>query len=110
MLQNELDQIVKEWDVHKIRKTKNAVSPSGRPYVMFRFPEIYGCEDYLLEANLDDIRACREECTFLNTTCDTDAHELCEIILLERNMNKPEVPNEAVNMYLLLRTEINSLL
>lgn len=97
---------MEEWDVHRIRKTRNTISPSGKPIIKYNFPELYSCNNYLVHANYGDINKCLEECTFFETPCDEDIYELCQIIISEQNITKPETPDDAVNLYILLKREI----
>lgn len=49
IVQKRLDELVKESELHKIRKQKKILLPSGaRRIDMYRFPEKHGCSANLL--------------------------------------------------------------
>ncbi|XP_031351071.1 uncharacterized protein LOC116176587 [Photinus pyralis] len=110
IIQRELDLVVQEWGAHRITKSKNSISPSGRPIVMYNLPELYGSEDNLVRVFSASILSCKEECLSLKSSCDEDVNDLCNIILSELDMSKPHDPYDAVNLYVKLRTEILDLL
>lgn len=45
--QRELQQVAHLWNCHRIRPSRNAVSPSGRPLIMYSFPHLFGTTNYL---------------------------------------------------------------
>ncbi|XP_047246888.1 uncharacterized protein LOC124883696 isoform X1 [Girardinichthys multiradiatus] len=61
LIQDELDDVVHTWNSHKIRPSGGA--SSGRPVVMYSFPELHRAEDRLKPVFMDEISVCMEECT-----------------------------------------------
>ncbi|KAI4800026.1 hypothetical protein KUCAC02_016563 [Chaenocephalus aceratus] len=62
IIQDELDETTCVWDSHVIRPSKNDRVPSGRPKVMYMFPELYTTEDCIspvegADAQLNTIRS-----------------------------------------------------
>ncbi|XP_031333807.1 uncharacterized protein LOC116176151 [Photinus pyralis] len=111
LIQNELNTIVLEWNSHYIRKNKNGTCPPGRPDLLYNFPEVYNCENYITEINSLHVQNCEDECIFLNSPCaDEDVFNLCQIIAFEMNHNKPSDVFEAITLYTNLRNQILSLL
>ena len=54
IIQEELDQIKYEWNNHTIRiQRRNPVEcPSGKPEIMFFYPELYGIYFFFAKVNL----------------------------------------------------------
>ena len=42
VIQNELNKIAREWNFHRVRKSKQAESPAGIPELLYHAPEIEG--------------------------------------------------------------------
>lgn len=104
--QDELDQIALEWNIHKVRKTKNAIGSAGRPAVMYEMPSLYGCDDYLLKIPSFAIDALQSECLFIETPCDKDFHELCCLVMEENNLIRPCDPYSGIDFYVTLRNKL----
>ncbi|CAH1114742.1 unnamed protein product [Psylliodes chrysocephalus] len=110
LIQKNLDQVVLEWNIHKIRRLKNTVSPSGRPCIMYEMPSIYKTRSYMVGVPNFAIEALRSECKFLKYPCDQDVFDLCNILLVENNWEKGSDPHEAVDLYIQLRNVLKSIL
>jgi hypothetical protein len=107
-LQNDLDDMMDTWNQHLIRPSHNARSPSGRPNVMYRLPALYGTRDYLSHVLPDDIAVCMEECLFRELVpCDRDVYDMSILIMHENELDFPQDPDSAVELYLELRQRIN---
>lgn len=70
--QTELEQVVHEWNIHKISKTRNSISPTGRPALMYEVPSLYGAKSYLVPVPTFAIEELSSNCTFLNYPCNDD--------------------------------------
>lgn len=108
--QKELQTVQFEWNTHRIRNSRNAIAPSGRPVILFELPEACDTRNYLHEVSAERISMCKEYCTYHILPCDTDIFELCRIIMEENGYLPPKDPYEAADLYLYLRREINNLL
>ncbi|KAF7709824.1 hypothetical protein HF521_016674 [Silurus meridionalis] len=47
IIERELHEVACLWNCHRIRPSRNAVSPSGRPLMMYTLPRLFGTTDYL---------------------------------------------------------------
>lgn len=99
-----------EWNIHKIRKTRNTVLPIGRPCIMYDMPSFYGTRNFLNNIPSFALDALSENCTFNNYPCDKDMYDLCRILILENGYTSNRNPYAAVDLYINLRTLIISLL
>ena len=109
-LQDELDTVAQTWNSHRIRSTKNQRTPSGRPFVLYSLPELCGADNYLHEVEDIKIQLCEEECRKkAEIPCDRDVYDLCCLEMEDNGWDKPENPNEAIELYLFLRSTIREL-
>ncbi|KAL2091658.1 hypothetical protein ACEWY4_013921 [Coilia grayii] len=60
--QNELDETIDVWDSHVIRPSKNDRVPSGRPRIMYMFPELYRSDDCISPVDRADMELCQRDC------------------------------------------------
>ena len=99
------------WNTHLIRPSKNINVPSGRPSVMYTFPELYGTRDFLKPIEDASLEICKSQCVFRRAIpCDSDLYELCCIFMAELHLTVPTDPFEAVNLYMQLREAIRAAL
>lgn len=108
---DELDAITHVWDSHVIRPSKNDRVPSGRPRIMYMFPELYASDDCISPVDRADVELCHSNCTFRPAVpCDIDIYDLCNILMVETQLHLPADAYQAVDLYLHLRNEIRSAL
>lgn len=106
LLQIDLNEMVRVWNTHHIRASKNQNSPHGRPVVMYMLPSSYNTSSYLHDVDQTKIGVCQEECIFRQQhVCDGDIHELCTILMEENNLVEPTTVDEAVSLYSKLKNE-----
>ncbi|XP_055063376.1 uncharacterized protein [Misgurnus anguillicaudatus] len=111
IIQDELDETTCVWDSHVIRPSKNDKVPSGRPRVMYMFPELYRTDDCISPVERDDLQLCQSSCTFRTTVpCDTDIYNICNFLMVESQLHLPADAYQALDLYLHLRNEIRSTL
>lgn len=104
LLQFDLDDIVRLWNIHHIRASKNQNSPHGRPVVMYMLPSSYNTRSYLHDVDQNKVDVCQEECTFRRQqVCDEDIDELCRILMEENVLAEPTTIEEAISLYSKLR-------
>ncbi|KAF3840352.1 hypothetical protein F7725_019069 [Dissostichus mawsoni] len=109
IIQDELDETTCVWDSHVIRPSKNDRVPSGRPKVMYMFPELYTTEDCISPVEGADAQLCRSNCTFRPAVpCDTDIYNICNLLMMESQLNLPADSYQALDLYLDLRNTIRS--
>ena len=108
-IQDDLDVTAKTWNQHRIRPTKNANVPSGRPSVLFKLPALCGTEDYLTDVSPEDMNSCKEVCTFRElVSCDKDIHDLCTLLTAENDLHPPRDPKEGLTLYRMLKRQIRT--
>ncbi|CAB1430415.1 unnamed protein product [Pleuronectes platessa] len=49
IIERELQDVVHLWNTHRIRSSRNTVSPGGRPVMMYTIPQLFGAREYLKE-------------------------------------------------------------
>ena len=101
--------MVEVWNHHLIRPSRNPNVPSGRPDIMYCFPQLYGTQDMKIDVDEASVDRCRQECKFRSAIpCqDADVYELCTITMSECNLAIPiKDPYECINLYLQLRQNI----
>ncbi|XP_035989950.1 uncharacterized protein LOC118561813 [Fundulus heteroclitus] len=109
IIQDELDEMTSVWDSHIIRPSKNYRVPSGRPKVMYMFPDLYSTRDCISPVNSDDVQLCITNCAFRQATpCDTDINNLCNFLMAESHLQLPSDGFQAIDLYLHLRTSIRT--
>lgn len=103
--------MIQEWNTHLIRRNVQSSCPSGKPDVIFNFPEIYNSRHYQIKVQEQHLQHCREACLFLDCLCaDRDIQDLCGILSIELDINKPTDPLDALSQYVTIRNEILALL
>ncbi|KAJ7998239.1 hypothetical protein DPEC_G00220530 [Dallia pectoralis] len=111
LVQDELDEVVNTWNSHKIRPRSSDEAASGRPFVMYSFPELHSAEDRLKPIDMEEVTLCMEECTpkgrFL---CDETVFELCCLLMEEKGWDAPADPLDSADLYIMLREEIQNIL
>lgn len=107
--QKDLDEVVLEWSVHKIRSSKKSNSPLGRPCIMYEMPSLYNTKSYLLEVPSFALEALVEKCKFNKLPCDEDFYQLTSLLMIENGLTEPNDPNEATNLYTDLRRILKEL-
>ncbi|XP_035985476.1 uncharacterized protein LOC118558974 [Fundulus heteroclitus] len=105
LIQDELDDVVNTWNSHRIRPSASAAS--GRPVVMYSFPELHRAQDRLKPIVADEITVCMEECRPKGQyPCDETIFELCCLLMVENDWDAPRDPLVAADLYIKLREEI----
>lgn len=95
------------WNSHKIRPSSSNDVSSGRPVVMYSFPELHGVQDRLKSVDMEEVTACTEECTPKGQfPCDETVFELCCLLMEEKGWDAPADPLTAADLYISLRKEI----
>lgn len=106
-LQDELDEVVHTWNSHKIRPRSSNDVGSGRPVVMYSFPELHSAEDRLKPIAMEEVTMCLEECTPKGQfPCDQTVFELCCLLMEEKGWDAPADPLAAADLYIMLREEL----
>ncbi|CAG9763543.1 unnamed protein product [Ceutorhynchus assimilis] len=109
IIEREMVEVVHEWNIHKISKTRNSVSPTGRPALMYEVPSFYGAQSYLVPVPAFAIDELSSGCTFQEHPCDKDFHELCIILIEENQYVQNENPTDCVDLYKKLRNDLRNI-
>ncbi len=83
------------WNNHSIRRSRNAISPNGKPNIMFQFPGLWNTRNYICAVSQNDKDAFHEFRSLV--CCDPDVYEMCIGIMAEDNIVPPNCANEAVD-------------
>lgn len=109
--QRELQQVAQLWNCHRIRPSRNAVSPSGRPLLMHSIPQLFGSTDHLKAVHPQQVQLCREECLPRGPfPCEETVFDICCLIMSENHLHPPTTAEEVMELYLFLRAHIYTLL
>lgn len=106
-MQEDLDRTVYEWNTHKIGGSRNAVSPRGRPAIMFELPQLYNTISFVCNIGDHLVEVCESECIFFKMPCVADIYGLATIIRNEKNIEVPQDPYSAANLYIHLKAAFN---
>ena len=111
VIQDDLDNLVDYWNNHKIRTSKLAESPDGRPSIIYESPEKYNAEDHKIPVNMVDLNlAKRLYSAALSQFCCSDKFsELALMMMEDLNLQMPSSFKEAENLYFKLVEEIGKL-
>ena len=99
------------WNLHKIRPTNNAESPSGRPDMLYFVSDITGGADLKQDVDIDDIELAEQRCCFRysESGCCVEFTQLPSIIMQEQNLDMPDTAEDAVSLYSTLLQSIDDL-
>lgn len=78
--------------------------------MMYHTPQIYNAKDYKREVTQERMIACKDECIFEDLPCDEDVDGMCKIIMEEKDLQLTGDPYQAVDVYVVLKNEIEMLL
>ena len=109
-LQENLNDIAKSWNCHRIQRHRNVAEPTGRPILMHTSPQLYGTEDKLVDVDIDDVEACFDDCMFKEwkPCSDSTVFELCCEIMAQEDLIPPSDTQRAVTLYHSLRDIVNT--
>lgn len=99
-----MQQVVLEWNAHKISKSRNSISPVGKPTIMYELPFLYGACNYIIPVPPFAVDEMSTKCTFNKFSCDEDFSELCGILIEENQLLQgSDKPEDCVLLYKNLR-------
>lgn len=107
LLRTELNNTVKLWNTHYIRKSSNS-EVSGKPDVIYHMPQIYGSQDYSKPFHNDELNT-------MSGVLSTEVPEVChlhrelfEILMFEGRQRMPTNLREAADLLVYLLDSINA--
>lgn len=112
VIRHELHKVAVLWNLHRIRPSTNAESPSGRPDMLYFVPEVTGGEDLKVLVDFDDVDVAEESCCRRSpeSGCVEEFTQLASLIMQEQNFNMAKTPEEAFILYSTLLESIEDLL
>ncbi len=107
LIQKELDRNLKEWNLHFIRKSKNADGPHGMPEIMYTVPELFDSEEKGINIDEETIKLYQEiyAIKYEKTGCKKIFLDLINLLL--PNIQKPE---SAEHQFIYILNTINQYL
>ena len=102
ILRAELYGIMKDWNTHTIRRSRNEVSPSGRPDSIYFLPDNYGGQDCLKSFNCIDMDILALQMSSTRSDCDAEYGELFDILIEEARMTRPQTLLECTELLVIL--------
>ena len=100
ILQDELGEIMKAWNKHRIRRTRTSEGSNGVPDVMYSLPSRYGKENRRDEIEDAHLLLSRE---FISEPpdygCSNEFAELACIIISESQIDMRKVKESAEQLY-----------
>lgn len=100
LVQDDLNRCAQEWNQHRIRHTKSAELPGGKPDLMYYLPELYGTHDFKMEIDMADVDAAEEFCIYQSAFgCLPEFEEECKNIMFENSLLLPTNHSEALALY-----------
>jgi hypothetical protein len=111
IMQEELSMFSQQWNLHKIRKSRNPESPDGRPDVLYFLPDGTASRDFLTPVGQAEIEIARERCCAQPPQfgCSAEFAELALFIMQEKNLMMPSTTEEAIILYTRLVEEIENI-
>lgn len=106
-MQSELEDFSIMWAGHRIRPSRLAPGPFGRPNYMYEVPEAFGAINCLMTVPDTERDICMDECSSRQELpCDKDVYELCRICMDEQDWTMPLDAYSAIELYGSLRPVI----
>lgn len=99
ILRTELKKVQIEWNTHHIRPVSTSLAPSGKPDIIYFFPEIYDARSYLHNVDDDLLEELTEVATDDLDDCEVLHKELFENVFQEMNLDEPVTLSDASRNY-----------
>lgn len=110
ILNEELKVLVGVWNNHRIRRSRNAVTPCGKPNVLYNVPEIFDRVDYRVEFDPDMANVALDEYVSLHNeseNCETEIKDVLDILMEDNGWHMAADRFEGATLYLNLREALN---
>ena len=111
LIQNELNNVVKRWNLHRIRPSNNRESPPGKPDVLYYLPEQSHGINCIINVNENDLDIAEENYTEQQPAmgCNESFAELANMIMEDHHYNMPRNERDAYTLYNNLLYHISSI-
>ncbi|CAB4021266.1 Hypothetical predicted protein, partial [Paramuricea clavata] len=113
MIRDELRRFAMEWNLHRIRKSVNAESPSGQPDVIYFLSSTTDdARDLITPVSEEDIEIAQQKCCVQTPEhgCSEELVELASIIMIEKHLEMSTNSEYAVIFYSTIVEEIGQIL
>ena len=109
ILQIELDNIKEMWNSHRIRNSRNAKYPGGRPDILYVNSAAVGTTDYKFSLAGGKLDQALRFCVYPSlVNCAEDFLSLASLIMIEENLRAPKNTQEAKFLFPRLITVTDS--
>lgn len=101
LIQDELNRVALEWNLHRIRPSTNLECPSGKSDILYFLPELKGAEDYSTLIDTEEIEIAENMCATRprEKGCCPAFRELAEMIMEDERLDTPSAIDEARQLY-----------
>lgn len=112
VLRDELYKFAEQWNLHRVRPSRNGESPRGLPDILYFLPEIKGARNLITVVSPDDIQIAEQRCCNRpsETSCTDEFCELASVIMQEKNIGMPKTRDDAIILYSVLTRNSETIL
>jgi len=97
ILRKELQLVVELWNTHNTQRQTRYEVEGGKPDIIFFQPKMYGTQSYLGNADIEDVKACKEMYAENCVDYNDDVEEL--VRLIKPDYVPPSNECEAVELF-----------
>lgn len=111
LIQAELDEVLKHWNLHQIRPSNNRESPPGKPDVLYFLPERHSTTDFSTEVDDDDLDIAEDNYALSKPAmgCSYEFQQLAEMIMEDSGYSTPNNHEDALSLYTDLLRHISAI-
>ena len=111
LIQDELNNVAKHWNLHRIRPSNNRDSPPGKPDVLYFLPERFDTRDFKTDVDAGDIDIAEENYAEVRPVmgCDDSFAELAQMVMEDHGYQMPGNARDAYSLYIGLLYHINAI-
>ena len=111
LIQSELNNVVKRWNLHRIRPSNNRESPPGKPDVLYYLPEQSNGINCIIDVDVNDLDIAEENYSAQQPAmgCNESFAELASMVMEDHHYTMPLNEREAYTLYNNLLYHINSI-
>lgn len=108
VIREELHKFAIQWNLHKIRPSRNAESPSGRPDLLYHVPDLTGARDLMMPVSHEEVDIAEQLCGVRSPEhgCSEEFVELASLIMQEKGHTMPISPDNALVLFCTLIDDI----
>ena len=108
IIREELYRFAIQWNLQKMRPSRNEDSPCGRSDLLYHVPELNGARDLMIPVSLDDLEVAEQMCSISipEHGCSEEFLDLASIIMHENELTMPTTPDDALLHFCTLTDDI----